>query len=258
MKSSVAMKISLFIKALVFAGASLLISPLTSANELDQLKFITESYPPYNFKEKGKLQGIAVDLLLAATQKSSSTLTASKIKVFPWPRAYNMAIMGPNVVLFSTTRTEDREAKFNWVGPIAPTRIVLLAKKSSGIVISTPADIKKYTVGAIPNDIGDQLVKKLGVTSSSIKHVAKAESLAKMLGAGRIKLWAYEENVARWFIKKGGLNNSEFETVYTLKESDLYYAFSKDIKKGTLELLQKSIEEVKASEEFNKIKADYL
>ena len=74
------MKISLFIKALVFAGASLLISPLTSANELDQLNFITESYPPYNFKEKGKLQGIAVDLLLAATQKSSSSLTASKIR----------------------------------------------------------------------------------------------------------------------------------------------------------------------------------
>jgi len=258
MKSSTAMKISLFIKALIFTGASLLISPLVSANELDQLNFVTESYPPYNFKSDGKLQGIAVDLLLAATKKSSSLLTAPKIKLLPWPRAYNMAMMGPKIVLFSTTRTDEREPRFSWVGPIVPTRVVLLAKKSNAIVINTPADIKKYTVGAIPNDIGDQLVKKAGIASSAIKHVAKAASLAKMLGADRIKLWAYEENVARWFIKQEGLNNSDFETVYTLKESDLYYAFSKDVKQGTLDLLQKSIDDVKASPEFDKIKADYL
>ncbi|NRA24871.1 MAG: transporter substrate-binding domain-containing protein, partial [Oleispira sp.] len=90
------------------------------------------------------------------------------------------------------------------------------------------------------------------------KHVAGAESLAKMLDAGRIKLWAYEENVARWFIKQAGLNNGEFESVYTLKESDLYYAFSKDINKQTQNLLQKAIDKIKKSNEFSKIKASYL
>lgn len=255
---SIAMKTSLFIKALSFVGASLLFSPLASASELDQLNYITESYPPYNFRSENKLQGIAVDLLLAATQKSSAALTAQQIKLFPWPRAYNMALLGPKIVLFSTTRTEDREQRFNWVGPISPTRIVLLAKKSDAIVIESENDIKKYVVGAIPNDIGDQLVKKTGIKGSAIKHVAKAGSLAKMLGAGRIKLWAYEENVARWIIKEVGLNNSDFESVYTLKESDLYYAFSKDVNKTTLDLLQQSIDDVKASGQLDKIKANYL
>jgi polar amino acid transport system substrate-binding protein len=252
------MKISLLIKALTFVGASFLISPLTSASELDKLDYITESYPPYNFKSDGELKGIAVDLLLAATKKASASLTAQNIKVFPWPRAYNMATLGPNIVLFSTTRTEEREQRFNWAGPISPTRIVLLAKKSSAIVINSADDIKKYTVGAIPNDIGDQLIKKAGVDSSAIKHIAKADSLAKMLEADRIKLWAYEENVARWFIKEAGLNNSDFEAVYTLKESDLYYAFSKDIDISTLELLQKAIDDVKTSGEFETIEANYL
>jgi ABC-type amino acid transport substrate-binding protein len=252
------MKIPSFIKAISLITISLLIPLKASASELDQLTFITESYPPYNFKSKGKLKGISVDLLLAAAKKSSSLLTAKGIRVFPWPRAYKMAETGPNIVLFSTTRTDEREPKFNWVGPIVPTRIVLLAKKSNSIVINSPSDIKKYVVGAITDDIGDQLVQEAGVKPSSIKHVPKAESLAKMLGAGRIKLWAYEENVARWFIKKGGLNNSDFESVYTLKESDLYYAFSKDISEDRQQRLQKAIDEVKASGEFDKIKAEYL
>jgi ABC-type amino acid transport substrate-binding protein len=252
------MKTSLLIKAFICLGASLLQPSLSSANELDKLNFVTESYPPYNFKSQGMLKGIAVDLLLAATQKSAFSLSLNDIRLLPWPRAYKMAEEGPNIVLFSTTRTEQRETKFNWVGPISPTRIVLLAKKSNSIVINSPSDIKKYTVGAITDDIGDQLVQKTGIKSSAIKHVARAESLAKMLDAGRIKLWAYEENVARWFIKQAGLKNSEFESVYTLKESDLYYAFSKDINQQARDALQKSIDEVKASEEFAKIKASYL
>jgi ABC-type amino acid transport substrate-binding protein len=252
------MKISLLIKAFSCIAISLFIPLKASASELDQLTYITESYPPYNFKSKGKLKGIAVDLLLAATKQGSSSLKAENIRVFPWPRAYKMAETGPDIVLFSTTRTDEREPKFNWVGPIAPTRIVLLAKKSNSIVISSPSDIKKYVIGAITDDIGDQLVQEAGVQSSSIKHVPKAESLAKMLGADRIKLWAYEENVARWFIKKEGLNNDDFEAVYTLKESDLYYSFSKDIGKDRQQLLQKAIDDVKASGEFEKIKANYL
>ena len=253
-----AMKISSLMKAFVCLGASLLIPLKASASELDQLTYITESYPPYNFKIKGELKGISVDLLLAATKKSSSVLTAKKIRVFPWTRAYKMAESGPNIVLFSTTRTDEREPKFNWVGPIIPTRIVLLAKKSDAIVINGPDDIKKYLVGAITDDIGDQLIQSAGVKPSNIKHVPNAESLAKMLNAGRIKLWAYEENVARWFIKQSGFDNNLFESVYTLKESDLYYSFSKDISQSAIDALQKSIDDVKASEEFDKIKANYL
>ena len=245
-------------KILILTLAAILAPSLSLANDIDGLEFVTENYPPYNFKDKGKLKGISVDLLLAATQRSSSMLTAKRIRVLPWPRGYKMVETGPNIVLFSTTRTEERENKFNWVGPIIPTRIVLLAKKSKGIVINSSDDIKNHTVGAITDDIGDQLVQELGVKASKIKHVPKAESLAKMLNAGRINLWAYEENVARWFIKKAGMNNNDFETVYTLKESDLYYAFSKDISSEKQQHLQKSIDEVKASDEFAQIKSKYL
>lgn len=118
--------------------------------------------------------------------------------------------------------------------------------------------MNKYTIGAIPNDIGELLVKESGVKSSDITHIATAESLAKMLATDGIKLWAYEENVARWIIKQAGLDNNDFESVYTLKDSELYYAFSKDVDKSIQEVLQKSIDDVKASGLFDKIKADYL
>ena len=75
-------------------------------SELDHLVSLTEAYPPYNMIEGGELRGMAVDLLLAATERSGMALKRLSITLQPWPRSYLRALRGPNVVLFSTTRTE--------------------------------------------------------------------------------------------------------------------------------------------------------
>ena len=123
---------------------------------------------------------------------------------------------------------------------------MLLAKKSSALKINSPDDIKQLKVGAIRDDIGEQLTKAAGVPDSQIRKIPAADSLAKMLDAGRIDVWAYEENVARWFIKQSGLNNADFETVYVLKEAELYYAFSNDVSATTVQRLQQGIDQIRA------------
>ncbi|MCT7361129.1 substrate-binding periplasmic protein [Thalassolituus pacificus] len=148
------------------------------------------------------------------------------------------------MVLFSTTRTEQREPLFQWVGPIAATRVVLMARKADNIVISSVDDISRYTVGAILDDIGEQLLKSAGVAESSIKIIPSADALAKMLGAGRIQLWAYEENVARWYIKQSKLDNTQFEVVHVLKESDLYYTLNNNIPAETVQRLQNGVDKI--------------
>ncbi|MBU2712260.1 substrate-binding periplasmic protein, partial [Zooshikella harenae] len=147
---------------------------------------------------------------------------------------------------------------------IAKTKIVLLAKNESDIKINSPEDIAKYTVGTIRDDVGEQLVKALGVPDSAIKPSSNADSLVKKLNTGRVNLWAYEENVARWFIKKNGLQSGDFSAVYILKEAELFYAFSKKTSDELINKLQKGIDEVKKTKGqigdtlYNDILSDYL
>ncbi|MCD8521421.1 MAG: transporter substrate-binding domain-containing protein [Saccharospirillaceae bacterium] len=238
------MKLQMLIK---FVCVLLLFTGLKSAwaGELTTLKYITESYPPYNFKEGDKLQGIAVDLLVAATVAAGDPLSVDSIRVLPWPRAYMLAQKEAGTVLFSTTRTEQREPLFQWVGPIASTRVVLMARKADNIVINNADDISRYMVGAILDDIGEQLLKSAGVADSAIKIIPSADALAKMLGAGRIQLWAYEENVARWYIKQSKLDNTQFEVVHVLKESDLYYTLNNNIPAATVQRLQEGVNKIR-------------
>ncbi|WP_165773401.1 substrate-binding periplasmic protein [Zooshikella ganghwensis] len=179
-------------------------------------------------------------------------------------KGYRATLEEPDHVLFATTRTKEREPLFKWAGPIAKTKIVLLAKNDNDVKINTPEDIAKYPVGTIRDDVGEQLVKALGVPESMIKPSSNADSLVKKLNTGRVDLWAYEENVARWFIKKNNLQNSDFSVVYTLKEAELFYAFSKKTSDDLINQLQKGIDEVKKTKGqisdtlYNDILSEYL
>jgi len=66
-----------------------------------------------------------------------------EIKSLPWKRAYRYLLEEPNVVLFTVTRTEERETLCNWVGPVASSQLVFFARKDSSLVINRLEDAKK-------------------------------------------------------------------------------------------------------------------
>lgn len=219
--------------------------PSLHANNLQSLNYLTETAPPYNFKTDNKLQGIAVDLLIESLKQLKQPLNPERIRLLPWARAYKLTQTGTNTVLFSTARTKEREKQFKWVGPISSSRIVLMAHISQNIKINSVADIKKYNVGSIRQDVGGQLVESLKLVDSEVIPANNVNSLIKMLTSNRIQLWATEENIGRWSIKQANLSSAAFETVYVLQESSLYYAFSKDVDDELLQQLQEGLESLK-------------
>ena len=226
------------------AGMLLMVFCVNAVVQLSQLTYLTEEYPPYNFTDGHQLQGVAVDLLVAASAQVDQPVLASQIQVLPWSRAYGHAQHATNTVLFSTTRTAARESLFQWVGPIASIRIVLIARKIDAISLSGVEDMKAYRIGVIREDIGEALLQDLGL-SDNLVDVGNADSLAKMLERGRIQLWAYEESVARWFCKQSQVNFNQFEVVYVLKEAELFYALSPNVDTEVVQSLQQGIDQLK-------------
>ncbi|ENM3954084.1 substrate-binding periplasmic protein [Vibrio cholerae] len=207
------------------------------AQGLESLTYYTENYPPLNFaKEDGK-PAAAVNV----------TLNLDQIFVQPWPRSYRSALLKQDGVLFSTTRTTHRENLFNWVGPIADIKVVVLARKSSQIKVNDPIELGNYRIGVIRDDIGEQQLLQLGVPRESMVEGSTVSSLAEQLLKKRIDLLAYDERTALWWMSQDSYPVEEFETVYVLMQGSLYYAFNKNIDKSVLNDLQKGIELIKNS-----------
>ena len=236
----------------------LIISSSVRAQTVDDLVFITENYPPLNFEKDRKLQGVSVDVLLEILKRVGSKQTIKDIELLPWARGYKMALNRKNTVLFVMGRTEARENLFKWVGPLLPSKIVLIAEKKRGIKINSVKDINQYTTGAVREDIGEQMLLNLGVKKEQIYLTNSGITTAKMLHKGRFDMWAYEQIVALWNIKELGYNPKDYEEVYILKESAYYYAFHRGTNDKIVVKLQKALDELLADGKVKELLNKYL
>ena len=235
--------------------------PAVLGQSVDDLSIMTENYPPYNFEKDGRLQGISVDLMVLMLEKVGSRQDRSSIRLLPWARGYQLLLRKPGTCLFSTTRTKERETLFKWVGPISKTTISLVARKDRHATVRSKADIAKYKVGVVVDDVGEQLLLQQGVPPRNLDRIAGVgvtRLSIRKLNQGRIDLWSYEENVARWEIKAMGLDPEDYTIAYVLSEGELYFAVHRDTPESLITTLQQALDEIKGEDRYQEILNRYL
>ena len=180
-----------------FATVALALMASTTTVQADERLYLyTENFPPYNMSASGRafehgqedIDGLCTELVVAALKQTNLDY---RIKLRNWDYGYNRALSKENHGIFCTTYTEERAPLFKWVGPISPTKIEIIGKKKSGINISSDADLNKYRIGTVRDDIGELLLLGKGVSPKHIYRTNSSKTTAKMLIAGRIDLWAY-------------------------------------------------------------------
>jgi ABC-type amino acid transport substrate-binding protein len=132
---------------LVLLTCLTLASPFALAQTI-QLK--TENYPPFNMSgEQDSIIGVSTEIVEELFKRAEIDY---ELELLPWQRAFSMALEEANTAVFSTTRTEERESKFKWVGPIAENNWVFLAKASRSLSVSNLEEAKSLRVGGYQGD----------------------------------------------------------------------------------------------------------
>ena len=244
------------LKALLVVGLCLF-SVSAWALTADDIAYLTEEYPPYNMTgTDGTPTGFAVDLLVNIFEKLGASVTAKDIQVVPWARGYNEAQNKPGTCLFSTTRTEERENLFAWVGPIYTSTFDAMALKKRDFQVNSPEDLMDLRAGVIRDDVGDSLAQSFGI--KNIDRAPNNEPNIKKLNAGRIDIWIYGERAAKIQLTEAGVNPDDYESVWVLNESSLYYAFHKDTDPALLEAMQKVLDEMKEDGSYQELVGKYF
>ncbi|MFK5892404.1 MAG: ABC transporter substrate-binding protein [Pseudomonadota bacterium] len=238
----------------------LLAANLFAAQKDDNVVIMTEVYPPYNMKVDGKLAGISVDVLESMLGHMGSTKDRSHFVLTNWSRAYSLAEKRQNHMVFSTTRTAQRESIFKWVGPITKTTIGIIAPKNKKIILKTLSDINHYRVGTVLKDIGEQLLLEAGFDKSKLHSISGENAIElsfKKMKNNRIDMFAYEINAAKYEAKSKGFNLDDYQVIYTLKEGELFYAFNKSTDDQIINKWQKALDDLKADGTLKKILKKY-
>ncbi len=223
------------------------LSQASLAQTIDDLKFYTEEYPPYNFRApNGQLAGMSIEMLAEVLQTMGSKRNAQETQLLPWTDVYNHLLNGKNVLGFATTRGASREKLFKWAGPIVFSRTVLIGPKG-GKKLNSIADTKDCKIAVIKNDNGHHAVLDAGVPEENIILALHMDEIIKLMEEGKANFWAYEETVLNWYLNSKNLNR-EYESVLTLESNNLSFAFSKDVPDRVVAQFQDALDEFKLTD----------
>jgi len=222
-----------------------------------KIEVVTEKYPPFQWYENEKITGPTTDIVEAMIKKTGTLYT---LDIYPWARAYKIALNNENVLIYSITRSKKRENLFKWIGVIASHDTYLWKLKSrKDIVINSLDDAKKYITAGVRKDAKTQYLLDKGFSSKKqVATVHSTDIAIKLLHSNKVELIVENEDLSVQ-VKRLGLDINKFEKVYYLKNfgKDLYAAFSLNTPDEVVEKHKKALQELKATGEFKRITNKY-
>lgn len=218
------------------------------------LRLYTEEYPPYNYTIKGKPAGLSVEVVMEVQRRLHMD---TPIEVVPWARGYRAALSEPLVGLFVAARTAEREALFQWVGPVSATRAHLYARRGEQTGIRSLDDARKVPQIMVPREwYIHQDLRSRGFTN--LQPVSTPADAMRMLLANRSVVIAMDESTVAETMRLAGLVSDPPEPVVKISEALLYIAFSKETPQELVQRWQQTLDEMKRDGSFASIHQRWL
>ncbi len=218
------------------------------------LTIYTEINPPLQLQgEDGQLTGLAVEVVQEIQKRIGNT---DPIQLVPWARGYVELENSPNVVLFATARTAQRNNLFKWVGPFDETAFSLFIKADSKITLKSLDDAKKLrAIGVYNSDVRDLYLTKAGFTNleRTVDNVANV----KKLMSNRIDAFASAAISIDELAKLAGYKASDMKEALIFLKVQQFLAFSMKTPDSTVKAWSNAFEAMKKDKSFPRIYHKY-
>ncbi|MCC2617422.1 hypothetical protein LJ739_14310 [Aestuariibacter halophilus] len=167
----------------------LLVVGLTARGEpFPTFRVVTEILEPMQQFDGETLTGTNVEFIREVF--ADAGLTLPQIEVYPWVRAYDIALKTPNVFIFAMVRNQSREPLFEWVGPMATSHFALYGRKDNpSLQIDSLEDAKQLTISLMKNDAAYLYFRDHGfVEGENLMAVTDRDVASALFFAGRLEV----------------------------------------------------------------------
>lgn len=187
-----------------------------------ELHLYTEEYRPLSYIENGTLTGMAVDVVECLVEQTGQ---AARIELLPWTRGYHQAQREANVGIFAMVRTPEREALFQWVGPIAQGHTSFYQRRGAGLKIRGLKDLERFTTLVVPKQwYSYDYLRGRGM--NNLYGVPTPQHMVKMFKYGRIKLLVANSLTLDDMLAQQGMGRDDVELLFTFMANNSYIGFS--------------------------------
>lgn len=230
--------------------ATCLLLAAAAAANAQRVTAVTET-TPYTYVANGRVTGSATQVVEQTLQRAG--LTPYQVHLYPWARAYELALKEPNVLIFLIARTPAREHQFLWAGEIMKIQYHLYRLKSSPLDVKTLEAAKAYTVGVMRDDVRQQYLRSKGFE----RLVVSAQSLDNFqkLLRGQVDLVPLTTDDAASLCQQTGFDCTGLVRVLTLDEAStgLYMAYSLSTPTAVVQRTQEAFAQLQAEGQVQRL-----
>jgi polar amino acid transport system substrate-binding protein len=199
----------------------------------------------YTYLRDGKVAGPASEIV--ETTLRHAGLTDYRLALYPWARAFDMALQEPNVLIYLIARTPARETQFKWAGEFMRIDYHFYKlRESTDIVVHSLQDAKRYSVGVMRDDVRQQYLQGEGFTKLVIS--ARNSDNFKRLLNRQVQLVPMPERDAAQLCEEAHVDPAILQQVYTLDKlsTGIYMAYSKATPDETVARTRSAFDKIKA------------
>lgn len=227
----------------------------STATAAAALTFLTEENPPFNYTDRGKLTGVAAEIVAQIATRAGQTV---KTEILPWDKAYVRAQAEKDTCLFSTARLENRERLFLWVGPIGTNLWAVYGRSDFAVPIKAVRDLQPYRIGAVMRDAKADFLRENAVTNLRLVRDDRDNPPRLILppdNPDHIDLWITGLYAARETAKAAKV--ADIKLVFIAAEQPLFLACSPQTDRTTVKALADALESLRADGTVNRVTIDY-
>lgn len=222
-----------------------------------KINVVTEYFPPFQWKKNGKITGPSTEVIQAIIKGVG---VDSTIEIYPWARAYNMALKDKNVLIYSIGKIKESENKFKWIGSIMSRNSYLWKLKNrKDIQVERLEDAKNYKTAGVNMDVrAEYLFSKGFVKDEDVYIVSNNETAIKLLFSQRVDL-IIDNNGLQAKVEKYGYDFNQLEKILPIVElsGEIYAAFSLLTEDEVVDKFRNELKKLKQNGEFLKIIKKY-
>lgn len=229
----------------VLLGIILLSWGLASVQAAEVIVY-TEDYPPYNYLAKdGEAGGYATEKV---RQVLDATGLSYEIRVIPWVRAMKRIREEENSLIYTITRTEERETQFDWLVPLAKANFHLYARREDQRTF-TIDNLKagKYSAACVAADLTCLFLKNMGVPENRIVQIPDSRTGDfRLVVVGRVDLYMSEMLTNKYMRRKEGFSHFIVKPVIKADlDMGFYLASGPNVHKKTRDKVRKTYKRLK-------------
>jgi len=192
--------------------------------QAEPLQVVTED-SSYSELRDGRVVGVASEVVEKTLAKAG--VADYHMALYPWARAYDMARLEPNVLIYPIIRSAEREPLFKWVGELDHvTPMFYKLRERRDVVVKSLQDAKNYSIGVVRDDSRQEYLEGKGFNKMVVSS-NNLDNLRKLL-SGQVALVPLPEREAREQCEDLHIAFEDLESVYTIDElsKGLYIALS--------------------------------